>query len=315
MNKAFYAIGEALIDFIPKDRDRLLKEVNGFEPQVGGAPCNVAAAVQKLAGHSHLITQLGEDAFGDRIVETLEQIEVNSQFIQRTSSANTALAFVSLTADGERDFSFYRKPSADMLYDPEHIQTIPISSDDIIHFCSVALVESPMKAAHEALIEKARREGATVVFDPNVRLPLWDDHELYQQTIQTFIKQADIVKISDEELEFITQISDEAEAIQSLFQGHVKAVIYTEGSKGARLILQDGTIFSAQPQPVVAIDTTGAGDAFIGAVIAQLMRHETQPLETLKVHGEEILSFANKVAGHVVQKYGALTSLPTYEEL
>ncbi|MGV3042306.1 carbohydrate kinase family protein [Staphylococcus rostri] len=314
MTNAFYAIGEALIDFIPTERDQLLKDVNGFMPQVGGAPCNVAAAVQKLTGRSHLITQLGTDAFGDRIVETLKELDVDTQWIERTSSANTALAFVSLTASGERDFSFYRKPSADMLYEPGHIQRIPLASGDMIHFCSVALVDSPMKEAHEALLAKAHEVGATVVFDPNVRLPLWDDHEAYQQTIQAFIPHADIVKISDEELTFITRIEDEQRALQSLFQGRVKAVIYTQGSAGASLIFEDGTTFTARPNPVEAVDTTGAGDAFIGALIAELMTSE-QPIETLKTDGQAILTFANQVAGHVVQQYGALSSLPTREDL
>lgn len=315
MTKAFYAIGEALIDFIPTERDQLLKDVNGFMPQVGGAPCNVAAAVQKLTGHSHLITQLGNDAFGDRIVETLAQLNVDTQWIERTDVANTALAFVSLTASGERDFSFYRKPSADMLYDPAHIARIPLRKGDMIHFCSVALVDSPMKEAHEALLAKAHEVGATVVFDPNVRLPLWEDHQAYQQTIQSFIPYADIVKISDEELSFITQISDEQQALQSLFQGRVKAVIYTQGGEGASLIFEDGTTYTARPNAVDVVDTTGAGDAFIGAVIAELMQATTQPIETLKTEGQAILAFANDVAGHVVQQYGALSSLPTREEL
>ncbi|MCS4486961.1 carbohydrate kinase family protein [Staphylococcus americanisciuri] len=314
MPNAFYAIGEALIDFIPTERDQLLKDVNGFMPQVGGAPCNVAAAVQKLTGRSHLVTQLGQDAFGDRIVETLAELGVNTQWIERTTAANTALAFVSLTASGERDFSFYRKPSADMLYDSAHIQRLPLASGDMIHFCSVALVDSPMKEAHEALLAKAHEVGATVVFDPNVRLPLWDDYQAYQQTIQAFIPHADIVKVSDEELGFITQIEEEQQALQSLFQGRVKAVIYTQGGDGASLIFADGTTYTACPTAVDVVDTTGAGDAFIGAVIAELMQ-SVEPIETLKKEGQAILTFANQVAGHVVQQYGALTSLPTREIL
>ncbi|AVQ33464.1 carbohydrate kinase [Staphylococcus muscae] len=315
MSKAFYAIGEALIDFIPTERDQLLKNVDGFMPQVGGAPCNVAAAVQKLAGNSQLITQLGQDAFGDRIVDALEELHVGTQWITRTSEANTALAFVSLTTSGERDFSFYRKPSADMLYAADNITDIPLKQEDMVHFCSVALVESPMKQAHEALLEKAHKVGATVVFDPNVRLPLWDDHQAYQETIQSFIPHANIIKISDEELTFITKIEDETRALQSLFKGRVEAVIYTQGGEGASLIFKDGTTFTSRPKPIEVVDTTGAGDAFIGAVIAELMQSTDQPIETLRTQGAQILTFANDVAGHVVQKYGALSSLPTRQNL
>ena len=141
-----------------------------------------------------MISQLGNDAFGDIIVETIEQLGVGTQYIKRTNKANTALAFVSLQDDGQRDFSFYRKPSADMLYQPENIDDIQIFQDDILNFCSVDLIESDMKNDHEKMIEKFESVGGTIVFDPNVRLPLWEDKLECQRTKKAYIPKAHIKK-------------------------------------------------------------------------------------------------------------------------
>ncbi|CAM3172620.1 carbohydrate kinase family protein [Staphylococcus argensis] len=309
-----FAIGEALIDFIPNQTDILLKDVEGFTRQVGGAPCNVAATVAKLGDQAEMVTQLGEDAFGDLIVSTLDEIGVGTKHVLRTSEAMTALAFVSLTASGARDFSFYRKPSADMLYDKVNIETLDVHADDIMHFCSVDLVESEMREAHQALIDTFHRVGGTVVFDPNVRLPLWDSPEACQQAIRQFIPQAHIVKISDEELEFVTGKSNEREALDWLFQGQVEAVVYTKGAEGATLYLADGTELSHGGFKVQPIDTTGAGDAFIGAFIARLLEEDKQSLsDLLKKNGEDMLRFSNYVASVVTTQYGAISSIPERE--
>ncbi|MDH9162392.1 carbohydrate kinase family protein [Staphylococcus succinus] len=314
--KRLLAIGEALIDFIPNTTDSKLKDVEGFSRQVGGAPCNVASATTKLGGKAEMITQLGNDAFGDLIVETIEDIGVNTNYIKRTNEANTALAFVSLTKEGERDFSFYRKPSADMLYQPEYIQDIDVTQDDVLHFCSVDLVESPMKQAHKALIKKVSIAGGTIVFDPNVRLPLWENEADCKHAIQEFIPLANIVKISDEELTFVTGQNEELQAIQWLFQGKVEAVIYTKGPDGAVIYLKDGTVVEQPGFKVTAVDTTGAGDAFIGALISKLLTSEcNEPIQLLKNNGHAILEFSNYVAAMVTTQYGAIGSIPTIDEV
>lgn len=161
--RRLFAIGEALIDFMPTVTDTALKDVEQFSRQVGGAPCNVACTVQKLGAQAEMITQLGNDAFGDIIVETLNQIGVGTDYIKRTDEANTALAFVSLKADGQRDFSFYRKPSADMLYEAQNIEDLDVGKGDVLHFCSVDLVDSPMKQAHLAMVEKFNQHQGTIV--------------------------------------------------------------------------------------------------------------------------------------------------------
>lgn len=314
--KRLLAIGEALIDFIPSTTDSKLKDVEMFSRQVGGAPCNVACTATKLGGNAEMITQLGQDAFGDLIVETLDNLGVGTQYLKRTNEANTALAFVSLTKEGERDFSFYRKPSADMLYSIDAVSTIDVNENDVLHFCSVDLVESPMKYAHKKLIEKVTHVGGTIVFDSNVRLPLWKNEADCKSAIHEFIPLAHIVKISDEELEFVTGITDENQAIQWLFQGNVDAVIYTKGADGATVYFKDGNEISQQGFKVKAIDTTGAGDAFIGALISKLLISDSTDLITvLKNEGKAILEFSNYVAATVTTKYGAISSIPTLEEV
>lgn len=309
---SLYAIGEALIDFIPETKGVKLKDVKSFETKVGGAPANVAASVAKLGGKSFLISQLGVDAFGDLIIETLNGVGVDTTYISRTAEANTALAFVSLTSEGERDFSFYRNPSADMLKAADDLPEA-IKSSDIMHFSSVDLIPSPMKETHRALIEKFHQASGLVIFDPNLRFPLWPDLSLLKSTVQEFMPKAHILKISDEELEFITGIADVDRAIQSLFIGNTEAVIYTQGKDGATVYFKDSHLHVPGVQVTVE-DTTGAGDAFIGAVIYQLLKSETQ-IAYLKENAHEILSFANKVGAITTTAKGAIESLPTLESL
>ncbi|WP_415426719.1 carbohydrate kinase family protein [Staphylococcus borealis] len=314
--RKLYGIGEALIDFIPNVKNSELKDVEQFSRQVGGAPANVVSVARKMGASTEMVTQLGNDAFGDIIVETLSNLGVGTQFIRRTDVANTALAFVSLKEDGQRDFSFYRKPSADMLYKADYLDEISINPNDILHFCSVDLVESDMKDAHQAMIDKFKSAHGTIVFDPNVRLPLWHSAEACKETIQAFIPKANIIKVSDEELEFITGEADEESAIQSLFQGSVVAVIYTQGPNGASIILKDGTKIYHEGFKVKAVDTTGAGDAFIGAAISRiLLSDEVNMTKLLKEEGQAILQFSNFVAAKVTTKYGAIESIPTLEEV
>ena len=314
--RRLFSIGEALIDFIPNITNANLKDVQTFTKQIGGAPCNVACTVQKLGQQAYMITQLGNDAFGDIIVETLKNIGVGTQFIKRTDEANTALAFVSLKEDGQRDFSFYRKPSADILYKTEYLNEITINPNDVLHFCSVDLVESNMKEAHKAMVNKFKSANATIVFDPNVRLPLWQNAEACKEAIHEFLPKANVIKISDEELEFITGEADEDKAIQSLFEGSVEAVIYTQGAAGASIVLKDGTKIHHKGFKVKAIDTTGAGDAFIGAAISRmLLSDELNITKLLKEEGQDILRFSNMVAAQVTTKYGAIESIPTIEDV
>ncbi|MCO4331400.1 carbohydrate kinase family protein [Staphylococcus hyicus] len=310
-----YAIGEALIDFIPQTKGVELKEVKGFEPQVGGAPANVASCVAKLGEEAALITQLGQDAFGDQIIDMLAHQGVDTTYIQRATNANTGLAFVSLTESGERDFVFYRNPSTDMLLDASTIN-VNFEEGDILHFCSVDLIPSPMKAAHVKAIELMENAQGTIVFDPNLRFPLWPSMDALKETVLEFTPKAHILKISDEELSFLTG-SDDTASLHHLFKGNTEVIIYTEGANGASMYTKEGRIGYHPGYTVDVQDTTGAGDAFIGAVIYQLLCTEQTltPIENLKQHAKDILIFSNAVGALTTTKKGAIGSIPTVDEV
>lgn len=315
--KKIISIGEALIDFIPHEKGVALKDVNNFLRVAGGAPLNVAAAVAKLGGKSQMLTKLGMDGFGDHILEEVKPLGVDISKVLRTKEANTALAFVSLKEDGERDFSFYRNPSADMLLNESEIDEDVFKDEGILHFCSVSLIDAPIKEAHRKAIEFAKKHNCLISFDPNVRLPLWESKEACREAILEFLPLSNIVKISDEELEFITGISDETEALNFLMQGDVEVIIYTKGTNGAEFITKDRKVFSSSFK-VEAQDTTGAGDSFIGSFLYQIAE-ENNTLESLVTLEEEkikeILTFSNATAALTVCKRGAIGALPNKDEV
>lgn len=315
--KKVISIGEALIDFIPHEKGVALKDVSNFFRVAGGAPLNVAAAVAKLGGKAQMLTKLGVDGFGDHILEEVSPLGVDISKVLRTKEANTALAFVSLKEDGERDFSFYRNPSADMLLNASEIEEEDFTEGGILHFCSVSLIDAPIKEAHKKAIEFAKKHNCLISFDPNVRLPLWETPEACRKAILEFLPLANIVKISDEELEFITGISDEPKALEFLLQGDVEVIIYTKGSNGAEFITKERKVFSPSFR-VQAQDTTGAGDSFIGSFLYQVAEDDNT-LESLVNLSEkkikEILTFSNATAALTVCKRGAIGALPTKEEV
>lgn len=280
----------------------------------GGAPANVAAAVAKLGGSSSFIGQVGEDSFGSFLKDTLSQSGVDVTYMRRTNEANTALAFVALKKDGERDFVFYRKPSADMLLTKQDVEGINFTSQDILHFCSVDLIEADVKYAHEEVLHNIKAAGGTVCFDPNVRKNLWDDLEAYQKTIQQFIPYADILKVSDDELAFITGIEEEEAAIRSLLSGSVQLLILTRGKNGVSFFSGKEEV-TVEGFEVKAIDTTGAGDSFIGSFLYQF---STMDKHVSAITVEELAKmghFSNATAAIVTTKEGAIHALPNIEEV
>ena len=182
-----FSIGEALIDMIPSRVGCSFDEVPSFSPRTGGAPANVCAAFARLGGKSAFLSQLGDDPFGHKIARELEACGIDLSHLAFTDKANTALAFVSLEEDGSRTFSFYRKPSADLLYSPEQIDPAWFADAFALHYCSVSLVDSPMRYAHLAAIAAAREAGAIVSFDPNLRFPLWPDRDMLRGTVLQFL--------------------------------------------------------------------------------------------------------------------------------
>ena len=186
-----------------------------------------------------------------------------------------------------------------------------------LHFCSVSLVESPMREAHKAAIAAARQAGALVSFDPNLRFPLWPDREALYRTVWEFLPQADILKVSDEELEFLTGTTDIEKALPKLFTGHVQLVVYTCGSAGAHAYTRTAHGFSAS-KPVKAVDTTGAGDGFIGSFLWQLHKNGVDRAALPALQADQLnqwLDFSNRFCGYSVQRYGAIDSYPTIDQL
>lgn len=304
-----YTIGEALIDFIPHEIGVPIEEVISFKKMPGGAPANVAATVAKLGGRSSFIGQVGEDHFGYFLRDTLASCGVDVSHLQHTDQANTALAFVALKEEGERDFVFYRKPSADMLLRPEDVTGIPFQPTDILHFCSVDLIEADVKYAHLEVIRNIKKAGGTVCFDPNVRKSLWDDQVLYQQTIQQFLPEADILKVSDDELHFVSGHETEETAVQSLLEQPISLLIVTRGKDGVTFYTKDLEVF-VEGYQVEAVDTTGAGDAFIGAFLNRFAVMEKHASDLTTNDLVEIGKFANATAALVTTKEGAMQALP-----
>lgn len=316
-NNTLIAIGEALIDFIPNKSGCEFYEVTGFAPAVGGAPANVCGAFSKLGGNSRLITQLGDDPFGYKIKRYLEQAGIDTSCICNTDEANTALAFVSLAKDGNRTFSFYRKPSADMMLRAEQIKPEWFDSSFALHFCSVSLGDFPMRDAHIKAIEYAKSSGALISFDPNLRFQLWSSREELKKAVQHFLPMADILKISDEELEFITGETHIEKALPDLFKSGIKLVIYTCGSGGAYAFTKNAKAFSPSAK-VKAVDTTGAGDGFIGSFLWKLKEQEVSKDNIDKLSEEDMcrmLEFSNKFCAISVQSPGAIDSYPMLEDM
>ena len=314
--KKLLAIGEALIDMIPSNTGRIM-DVNNFTPKVGGAPLNVCGAYTKLGGSSNIITMLGKDPFGDKIVNELIGFGINTDYVKRTNAANTSLSFVALDENANREFSFYRNMGADMLMSEDDVDKNWFMDAYALHFCSVSLGNFPMRKAHNKAIKYAKENGLIVSFDPNVRLPLFDDHEYLKNVIHEYIQYADILKISDEEVEFIFGNKDIEENLDYIFDQGVKLLVFTSGKDGA-VAYTKNVVANSKGIKVNAVDTTGAGDGFIGCLLYQMAK-ENVDLEQINILTEEqlktYLDLSNKFCSISVTKEGAIASYPTMEEL
>lgn len=313
--KHLVTIGEALIDFIPQTKGISLKDVETFKRVAGGAPANVAAAFSKLGGKSIMLSQVGNDAFGDYIIDSLNKANIETKHIKKNKNFDTSLAFVSLKEDGNRDFKFYRRTAADLNYNKNDIPENILENVGAIHFCSVDLVESPMKYAHIKLIEMAKKENLIISFDPNLRLPLWENHNDLKNTVNEFIKLSNIVKISDEELEFITGKNNIHDALPQLFNGSCDILIYTLGVNGA-MIFNRNSYSSINGLKVNSIDTTGAGDSFIGSFLYSILSEDNLDLKNISLDNlTKYLEFSNIYAACTTTKLGGIDSMSSKDEI
>lgn len=298
------SLGESLIDFIPHEQGRL-SEVTSFYPVVGGAPANVAVAVAKLGGQSLFVGKVGQDSFGIKIIHTLRESGVDTRGISMTPFAKTALAFVSLTESGERDFSFYHNPSADILLDPEDLQESWFAGASIFHFGSISMLAEPSLSATRRAIKLAKKNHCLISFDPNIRLSLWSDTSMLKDRINEVLPVVDILKISEEETEFIGKREE-------LFAQELKALIVTKGAHGVSCYT-DKKQFNLPGLKVPVVDTTGAGDAFVGAFLTKVSEDIATWLEEDTLI--RTLVFANTAAALTVTKKGAIAALPTRNEI
>ena len=313
--KKVVAIGELLIDFVPQQKGCALDEVTHFERVAGGAPANVAAAIARLGGNAAMISQVGEDAFGTHILKVLRANGVDTSYVFRTGRANTGLAFVSLDATGNREFSFFRNPSADLFLEEGQIAPDMFTECATLHFCSVDLVDWPVRAAHRRAVALAKQAGALISFDPNVRLPLWSSPADCQAAIREFLPSADLVKLSDDEVEFVTGCTDERAAAEKLFGMGCRLLIVTRGAAGSAAYTPHAEGF-AETIRVPVTDTTGAGDSFIGSFLYQLTRDGVAADGLGKLTEQQLtdyLVFSAQYASLTVQHKGAV--MATMDEL
>lgn len=314
--KKIAAIGELLIDFVPQEKGCALSDVVHFERVAGGAPANVVTAVSRLGGNGVMVSQVGCDAFGTHIIRELEKSGVDTRYVFRTRQANTGLAFVSLAADGNREFSFFRNPSADLYLSEEQMEPGMLEDTAVLHFCSVDLVDWPVRKAHERLITLAKERGVIVSFDPNVRLPLWETPEACQQEIREFLPLADIIKLSDEELEFVTGCEDEAEAAKKLLESNCRMLILTKGADGSSVYTRQAEAHISAVSVDDVVDTTGAGDSFAGSFLFQLVQKQVSldGLDALTAEElQQLLTFSANYAALTIRKKGAV--MATMQEM
>ncbi len=313
--KSVICFGEALIDFLSIDNsDKNQIQHNEFRQYPGGAPANAAVAIAKLGGKSSFAGQVGLDAFGDFLQNSLNKYNVDTRFLSRHSSAKTALAFVFLDELGERSFSFYREQSADMLFKPEQIVDEWFTTASSLHFCSNTLTSEFITSSTQQVLLSARENKLLLSFDVNLRHNLWPETTVDVDRVNHFVEQVDLIKFSREEIEYLSRGNIDDYIKEYLDKG-VSLVVITDGAKAIRYfsLSFNGTI---NPPKIDAVDTTAGGDAFIGALLFGLSKFST-PLSVLKQSEEveKLIEFASSCGAHAVTKPGAFPALPEFNDV
>lgn len=306
------AMGEVLIDFTACGVSE-----NGnvrFERNPGGAPANVAAVLAKLGLRSAVLSMVGDDMFGRFLRETIGSCGVEIKGIRLSKEYRTTLAFVQLSETGDRSFSFYRNPGADMMISPEDVDYELIGQSQIFHFGSLSLTNEPANTATFRAVQFAKNHGKIVSFDPNLRPPLWDDLNHAREEINKGFLVADVVKISEEELAFATGRDTLEEGTEQLMQYGPSLILVTMGPNGCfyKNAYASGLLPTYDTQ---VVDTTGAGDAFQGAFLYKFCESGKTLRELRKGDIEEMVDFANAAGATVAARKGGLTAVPTREEV
>ena len=302
------ALGELLIDFAPKSVNEAGYPVLSANP--GGAPGNFLAALTKYGCRTAMIGKVGDDAFGRLLTQTLAEAGIETRGIVSDPAVFTTLAFVSLDENGNRDFSFARKPGADTCLKPEEIDEGLLEDARVFHFGTLSLTDEPAASATRQAVSLAKRRSLLVSLDPNLRKPLWKREEDARAAMEWSLRQADIVKISDEEIEWLWGLSPE-EGAQKLIREYGVSLIYaTLGPKGCHAVTKSAAVTVPRPAGIHVVDTTGAGDIFGGSAMSRFLKLNKAPAELTEEELREIVRFACTAASLSTQKHGGITSVP-----
>ena len=313
-NKTFdvTALGELLIDFTENGESSQGNPM--MEANPGGAPCNVLAMLEKLGKKTAFIGKVGSDMFGNQLKKAVEEVGIDTRNLIMDKKHHTTLAFVHTYPDGDRDFSFYRDPGADMMLTKEEVQKELIQSSRIFHFGTLSSTHEGVREATRHAIELAKEAGCIITFDPNLRPPLWNSLEDARREIEYGMTKCDVLKISDNEVEFLFDTTDYDKGAALIREKYnIPLVLITMGKDGSRAYYKDMRVEVAPFLQENTIETTGAGDTFCASSLNYVLEHGLEDLteENLK----ELLTFANAAASLITTRKGALRVMPSKEEV
>lgn len=306
------ALGELLIDFTENGESSQGNPL--MEANPGGAPCNVLAMLQKLGKKTAFIGKVGSDMFGNQLKTAVEEVGIDTRNLIMDEKHHTTLAFVHTYPDGDRDFSFYRDPGADMMLTKEEVQKDLIASSRIFHFGTLSSTHEGVREATRHAIELAKEAGCIITFDPNLRPPLWESLEDAKREIEYGLTKCDVLKISDNEVEFLFGTTDYDKGAALIREKYnIPLVLITMGKDGSRAYYKDLRVKAAPFLQENTIETTGAGDTFCASTLNYVLEHGLEDLteENLK----ELLTFANAAASLITTRKGALRVMPSREEV
>lgn len=306
------ALGELLIDFT--DNGVSAQGNTLFEANPGGAPCNVLAMLNSLGHKTAFIGKVGQDIFGVKLKKTLEDVGIDTTNLLLDEEARTTLAFVQTFADGDRDFSFYRNPGADMMLREEELNLDMLKDTKIFHFGTLSMTHEGVREATKKALQTAKENGALISFDPNLREPLWKSLEDAKEQVLYGIKQCDILKISDNEIQWFTGEEDFTEGVKKIREiSNIPLILVSMGKEGSRAYYGDSYVEVAPFLQKNTIETTGAGDTFGGCVLHYILAHGIENLSEEQL--TEMITFANAAASIITTRKGALRVMPTGEEV
>lgn len=305
------ALGELLIDFAMAGQSEQGNHV--FEACPGGAPCNVLAMLNKLGKKTAFIGKVGNDQFGKELKQTIESIGIESSGLLLDDDVRTTLAFIHTFPDGDRDFSFYRNPGADMMLTENDVNYDMIRDTKVFHLGTLSMTDEPVRSATKKALKVAKEAGCLISFDPNLRPPLWKSLDTAKEMMEYGFGYCDILKISDNEIQFVSGKEDYDEGIQYLQEKYnIPLIFLTLGKDGSRAYYK-GMRVEKSGFTVDTIETTGAGDTFCGSVIGGVLDRGINNLTEKDL--EQILMFANAAAAVITTKKGAIRSMPEVEEV